>query len=75
MSKLKMDCGCRKLSLFFLYVSVGWRCSGLRLSPHFLQFWNDVACRQNPLEGLSIMKSFNSERSENISARFQTTVS
>ena len=38
---------------FFPSGSVGCsRCSGTRLSLHFLQFWSDVACRQEPLEGL-----------------------
>ena len=37
---------------FFPSGSVGCRCSGTRVSRHFLQFWSDVACRQEPLEGL-----------------------
>ena len=37
---------------FFLSVSVGCRCSATRLLLHFLQFWSDATCRQNPLEGL-----------------------
>ena len=38
---------------FLPSVSVGCRCSGTRLSLHFKQFCSDVACRQNPLEGLT----------------------
>ena len=47
-----MNCRCRKLSLFFPSGSVGCRCSGTRLSLNFLKFWSDVACHQEPLEGL-----------------------
>ena len=37
---------------FFPSGSVGCRCSGTRLSLLFLQFWSNVACHQEPLQGL-----------------------
>ena len=51
--KVKNGLSLSQIVAFFPSGSVGCsRCSGTRLSLHFLQFWSDVACRQEPLEGL-----------------------
>ena len=54
-NKLKMDCRCCKLLLFFFSVSFCWLSVFLEQDCRciLLQFRSNVACRQYPLEGLS----------------------